>query len=131
MTLFYGWGSRAKSLVLILSTSEGWTAESALDPPIGFEHGTPGLGIQRLNIRPSLNNFKDLQHTLQRVLDEHAPLKKRYVRANQQNFMGKILNQAIMFRSELRNKYLKSKPAIDKQRYYMRKNYCVKLLCHK
>ena len=24
-------------------------AESTLEPPTGFEHGTPGLGIQRLN----------------------------------------------------------------------------------
>ena len=38
-----------KFLVLILSTSEGWKAESTLEPPSGFEHGTPGLGIQRLN----------------------------------------------------------------------------------
>ena len=29
-----------KSLVLILSTSEGWKAESTLEPPSGFEHGT-------------------------------------------------------------------------------------------
>ena len=67
MAPFYGWGSTAsrleplrggslhlspssqKSLVLILSTSEGRKAESTLEPPSGFEHGTPGLGIQRLN----------------------------------------------------------------------------------
>ena len=34
--------------VLILSTSERWKAESTLEPPGGFGHGTPGLGIQRL-----------------------------------------------------------------------------------
>ena len=37
-------------LVLILTTSEGWKAESTLEPPRGFfEHRIPGLGIQRLN----------------------------------------------------------------------------------
>ena len=36
-----------KCLVLILSTSEGWKAESTLEPPSGFQHGTPGLGIHR------------------------------------------------------------------------------------
>ena len=41
--------SSQKFLVLILSTSEGWKAESTLEPRSGFEHGTPGLGIQRLN----------------------------------------------------------------------------------
>ena len=41
--------SSRKFMVLILSTSEGWKAESTLESPSGFEHGTPGLGIQRLN----------------------------------------------------------------------------------
>ena len=41
--------SSQKFLELILSTSEGWKAESTLEPRSGFEHGTPGLGIQRLN----------------------------------------------------------------------------------
>ena len=36
-------------LVLTLSTSEGWKAESTLEPPSGFEQGTPGLVIQHLN----------------------------------------------------------------------------------
>ena len=68
MAPFYGWGSTTsrlqshyeesvyflpfrsqKFLILIWSTSEGWKAESTLEPPSGFEHGTPGLGIQRLN----------------------------------------------------------------------------------
>ena len=41
--------SSQKFLVLILSTPEGWKAESILEPPSDFEHGTPGLGIQCLN----------------------------------------------------------------------------------
>ena len=64
MALFYGWGSTVsrlqshyeetvyflplssqKFLVLILSTSEGWKAELTLEPPSGFELGTPELGI--------------------------------------------------------------------------------------
>ena len=40
--------SSQKFLVLILQTSEGWKAESTLEPPSGFEHKTPGLGIQHL-----------------------------------------------------------------------------------
>ena len=34
---------------LIWSTLERWKAESTLEPPNGFEHVTPGLGIQRLD----------------------------------------------------------------------------------
>ena len=64
---FYGWGSTASRLEplregsLLFTTKfpeipgthfidlEGWKAESTLELPTGFEHGTPGLGIQRLN----------------------------------------------------------------------------------
>ena len=35
--------------VLIWSTSERWIAEPTLEPPCGFEHGMPGLGIQHLS----------------------------------------------------------------------------------
>ena len=41
--------SSQKFLVLIWSISERWKVESNLEPPNGFEHGTPGLGIQGLN----------------------------------------------------------------------------------
>ena len=85
--------------------------------------------LQKINSSDSsLTNFKDLQYTLQRVLDKHAPLKKIYVKANQQNFKDKELNQAIMVRSKLRNKYLKSVSEIDKQRYNKQRNCCVKVL---
>ena len=52
----------------------------------------------------------------------------RYVRINQQNFIDNELNGAIVVRSKLSNKYLKSKFEIDKQRYNQHRNYCVKLL---
>ena len=70
MAHFYGWSSTAsrleplrggslvfttlssqKFLVLILSTSEGWTAKSTLEPPSCFEHGTPGLESSPLTTR--------------------------------------------------------------------------------
>ena len=41
--------SSQKFLVLTLLTLEGWKAQSILEPPSGFEHGTPELGIQCLN----------------------------------------------------------------------------------
>ena len=42
-------------LVFILSITEGGKAESTLEPPSGFEHGTPGLQIQQISIW--LNNL--------------------------------------------------------------------------
>ena len=48
--------------------------------------------LQEINSSDSdLANFKGLQYTLQRALDIHVPLKKRYVRDNQQNFIDKEL----------------------------------------
>ena len=38
-------------LVLTLSTSEGLKAESTLEPPSGFEHGTPALFLEDIKIR--------------------------------------------------------------------------------
>ena len=61
--------SSQKLLVLIWSTSEGWKAESTVEPPSGFEHGTLGLGIQRLNIRSLLHYL-----TLQRFLFVSVPI---------------------------------------------------------
>ena len=45
--------------------------------------------------------------------------------------MDKELNQAIMVRAKLRNKYLKSQFEIDKQRYNKQRNCCFRLLCLK
>ena len=41
--------SSQKSLVIILSTLEGWKTESTLEPPGSFERWALGLGIQRLS----------------------------------------------------------------------------------
>ena len=40
-------------------------------------------------------------------LNEHAPIKEKYVRANNPPFMNKTLSKAVMTRSRLRNRYLK------------------------
>ena len=67
MAPFYGWGSTSSRLEplqggsLLLTTKfpeipgthcidlRRMNAESTLELPSGFEHGTPGLGIQHLN----------------------------------------------------------------------------------
>ena len=42
------------------------------------------------------------------LLGKHAPVMKRCIRAiNQKNFVDKELNQAIMVKFKLRNKFLK------------------------
>ena len=50
-------------------------------------------------------------------------MKKKYLRADQEEFKTKELRKAIMTRCRLRNRYLKEKSAYHKQR-----NYCVNIL---
>ena len=50
------------------------------------------------------------------LLNTHAPMKTKYIRANNAPFMNKVLSKAVMTRSRLRNKYLKQS------------NYCTTLL---
>ena len=47
--------------------------------------------------------------TVLSVLDKHAPKKQKYIRSNNCNFMTKELRKAIMDRSKLRNKFLKTR----------------------
>ena len=72
--------------------------------------------------------FKILKESVNITLDKHAPLKKRYVRANQSPFMNKKLGKEIMKRSRLRNKFLNAKSDIDRKAYYKQCNYVVSLL---
>ena len=60
--------------------------------------------------------FKILTESVNVTLDKHAPLKKRYVRANRFPFMNK-LSKEIMKRSRLRNKFLNTKSDIDRKAY--------------
>ena len=61
-------------------------------------------------------------------MNKHAPMKKKYLRANQRKFMTKELNKATMTRPILHNKYLKEKSADSKIAYDKQRNYCVNLL---
>ena len=63
-----------------------------------------------------------------KTFNVHAPLEKRFLRANNSPFMNKQLCKAIMERSRLRNKYLKLKTNDSKNAYKKQRNYCVGLL---
>ena len=62
------------------------------------------------------------------LLNKHAPMKVKYVRANNAPFMNKILSKAIMTRTRLKNKFLKIPNDINKRNYNKHRNYCVNLL---
>ena len=72
-------------------------------------------------------NFESFKLIVGKTLDKYAPIKKRYVRANQAPFMNKRINQEIMKRSRLRNKFLNTKSDIDRRAYNKQRNICVTL----
>ena len=54
-------------------------------------------------------SFADFHSEFLYLFGKHRPVDKRYIRANQKNVMDKEINQAIMVRSKLCNKFLKLK----------------------
>ena len=62
------------------------------------------------------------------ILIKRAPIKKKYIRANQSNFMIGKLSKAIMKRSKFSNRFLKEKSQVSKKACNIQRNYCVYLL---
>ena len=52
-------------------------------------------------------NCEEFETLFMITLNNHAPMKIKYIRANNSPFMNNELSKAIMFRSRLRNKYYK------------------------
>ena len=61
------------------------------------------------------------------IFNKHAPIRKRYLRANEALFMTKELHNAIMKRSRYRNKFLKDKSQTSRENYKIQQNLCKKL----
>ena len=62
------------------------------------------------------------------IFNKHAPLKIKYVRANEGPFMTKDLRRAIMLRSKLQNKLNKNKTLETDLAYKKQRNLCTSLL---
>ena len=65
--------------------------------------------------------------TFEEVLNKHAPLKKKFIRANNASYMTKNLRKAIMKRSKLENKYISNSTVENSNKYKKHKNFCSKL----
>ena len=81
-------------------------------------------------LKHDLGNM-EYQHFLNifiEILNKHAPMKQKYLRANQVKFMTKDLHKAIMKRSRLRNKSLHDRTDISREEYKKQINFDVKLL---
>ena len=73
-------------------------------------------------------NYDTFDSVVKNVLNEHAPIKRKSVRANDGPFVTKALRKAIMLRSKLRNRYNKVRTEENERAFKKQRNYCVKLL---
>ena len=72
--------------------------------------------------------FKGFSKCLFNIFKKFCTPQKKYVGAKQASFMNKELKNAIMVRSKLRNKFLKSRSEEDLKVYNKKRIKCVKLL---
>ena len=81
-------------------------------------------------LNTDINNAElvEFTSTVLSVLDKHAPIKRKYIRANNSMLMTKELRAAIMQRSKLRQKFLKERSNDSKHLYNRQRNLCVSLL---
>ena len=76
----------------------------------------------------SSTNYELFESIFIKLLNKHAPMKEKYVRANNSPFMNKVLSKAFMTRSRFRNKFLKNPTKDNRIIYNKQRNYCVNLL---
>ena len=76
----------------------------------------------------STMDYKSFTDNIIDSLNKHAPLKRKYLRANHSNFITKELSKAIKQRSKLRNLYLKVRSDENRIRYKKQRNICASLL---
>ena len=75
----------------------------------------------------SNSKYNNFQSILCQVLEKYAPVKKKYLRANNSPFMTKQLRKMIMNRSRCKNAYFKNKTIENWEKYRKLRNECVKL----
>ena len=75
----------------------------------------------------AISNYDNFENIFTNILDRHAPLKTKYLRANNKPHVSKNLRKAIMLRSHLKALAQKSKKPEDKDCYKRQRNLVVKL----
>ena len=72
--------------------------------------------------------FSEFNGRVKMVLNEHVPIKKKYTRANEGPFMTKALRKTIYTRTNLCNRYSKSRSQENWNAFKKQRNKCVKIL---
>ena len=77
---------------------------------------------------PSGIHIEFFKNIFLKVLNKHAPIKTKYLRANHSPFVTRELSKTVMLKSKLQNQYLKCKSEEGRVRYKIHRNLCVTLL---
>ena len=86
------------------------------------------LNNELLSIDTNNTELVEFTTTVLSVLDKHAPIKRKYIRANNSAFTTKELRAVIMQTSKLRQKFVKERTSDSKHLYNRQRNLCVSLL---
>ena len=84
----------------------------------------------RLELKEKMSNceiYEEFENTYMSVLSKHTPIKMKTIRNNQVPYMTKTLRKAIMGRSNLANKYLKTGTPESNIAYKKQRNYCSRI----
>ena len=76
----------------------------------------------------SVIDYQSFENIFGSTLNKYAPVKQKYIRANNSPFMTKTLCQNISHRSKLHNKFLSNPTLENKIAYKKQRNKCVQLL---
>ena len=85
-----------------------------------------GLFLSGIDLYKISNN--DFVTALMCILNAHAPIQQKYVKANENPFVSKELRKEHMLRSKLRNKFYVEKNDFNFSAYKKQRNRCVSLL---
>ena len=84
----------------------------------------------RLELKEKMSiceDYEEFENTYMSILSKHAPIKMKTIRINQVPYMTKTLRKAIMRRSNLANKFLKTGSPESNIAYKKQRNYCSRL----
>ena len=87
-------------------------------------------GVLQQELKTSLgevSNLEEFNDIFLKVLNKHAPIKRKTIRINQAPYMTKNLRKAIMRRSALKTKFYKDRNPISERNFKKQKNFCSKL----
>ena len=86
------------------------------------------MNKELLNIDISNTDVVAFTNIVLSIFDKHAPIKGKYIRANNSASMTKELRAATMQRSKVRQKFLKERTNDSKRLCNRQRNLCVSLL---